>query len=414
MKLRSQIALAGALGLAMIAGGVNSAAAKEKVAPAPATPPLSKEFRAAAAPLQTAISAKTWPQTAALLDASDLAAKSPYEKFVAAQLRYQVGLGTQDMAVQKRAILEMLSSGAAPPGAATALNLSVGNDLFFANQHAKALPYLLEAKRLGSTEEQLPLLIAESYFKTSNVPAGMAELSAALAAKKAAGQAAPENWYARARAAAYNAKMDSATSDWSRMMIAAYPSLKNWRDGLVIYRDASSRAAPVNLDLFRLMRVTKSLDGERDYAEYAELATAAGLPGEAKAVIDEGFTLGKVPAGSRTLGELRALTAGKVAADRAGLPASERASVTSARTAFATAEAYLGYGDDTKAIALYRSAMAKGGIDMDAANMHLGMALLRSGQRDEARAKFASVTGARSEVAKFWTLFVDMLPKPAA
>jgi hypothetical protein len=45
--------------------------------------------------------------------------------------------------------------------------------------------------------------------------------------------------------------------------------------------------------------------------------------------------------------------------------------------------------------------------------MHLGMALARSGQHDAARTNFSAITGARSEVAKFWLLYLDQAAKPA-
>jgi tetratricopeptide (TPR) repeat protein len=416
MKTCSKRALAGALVMALAIGVVPAQAAKEKPAAAPAAPPLSKEFRAAAAPAQAAITAKAFPDALVKLDAADLVAKSAYEKFVSAQLRYLAARGVGNTAMEAAAADAMISSGGAPADLAGPLALQVGSNAYAAGNYPRALQLLTDAERLGAKDDQLPILIADTHFRLKNIPAGMAALEKGIAAKKAAGQPVPDGWYKRARSAAYNAKMNGETSKWSRALIAGYPTQSNWRDGLVVLRDTVTRPPAINLDLFRLMRAAKALDGERDYTEYASLAFDAGLPGEAKSAADEGFALAKVPAGSRALNEVRTMAVGKITADRASLPASERASATSARTAMATADAYYAYGDDAKAVPLYQSAIAKGGIDLDAANMRLGMALLRSGQRDPARAAFQNVSaaGPRGDLAQFWLLYLDQAGKPGA
>ena len=81
------------------------------------------------------------------------------------------------------------------------------------------------------------------------------------------------------------------------------------------------------------------------------------------------------------------------------------------RLAANTGSAYLAYGDYAKAIDLFRLAQKKGGIDADVVNTRLGIALSRSGQKDDARAAFQAVTGAaRKDVAQFWLLWLDQAP----
>ena len=83
----------------------------------------------------------------------------------------------------------------------------------------------------------------------------------------------------------------------------------------------------------------------------------------------------------------------KVAGDQASLAAAERQAGASAngRVAMATADAYLGYGQDAKAVTLYRTALTKGGVDVDTVNTRMGIALLRSGDKVGARTAFTSV-----------------------
>ena len=408
MKLVSSLALGAAL---MLGAAPNVAlAAKEKPAAAPSMT-LSKEFRAAAGPAQAAIKANPAGADAAVT-AAETAATTPDDKFVAAQLRLQVGGATKNQAMQQKAVIAMLSSGSALASAdAPKLNFYAGQFAYLANDFPRAIQYLTEADRLGykPPEQDTYLLLAESNFKTNNVPLGLTFVDKAVAAKRAAGGKAPEAWYQRAASVAYKAKLNSESAKWTREQVRAYPSVDNWRSALVVYRDGATRDGNLNLDIFRLMRLTKSLAGERDYYEFASLATERGLPGEAKSIIDEGMATSAIPASSRALTELRGMASAKIAGDQASLAAAEKQAAASAtgRVASATADAYLGYGQDAKAIALYRTALTKGGVDTDAVNTRLGIALARTGDKAGARTAFSAVKGARADIAAFWLLWLD-------
>ena len=55
---------------------------------------------------------------------------------------------------------------------------------------------------------------------------------------------------------------------------------------------------------------------------------------------------------------------------------------------------------------MYRQALAKG-ADKNVANLRLGEALARSGDKAGATAAFNAVTGPQAEVAKFWLVYVQ-------
>jgi hypothetical protein len=52
-------------------------------------------------------------------------------------------------------------------------------------------------------------------------------------------------------------------------------------------------------------------------------------------------------------------------------------------------------------------AMGKPGVDAAVANLHIGMALARAGDKAGATAALNSVTGARADIAKFWLTYVN-------
>jgi tetratricopeptide (TPR) repeat protein len=70
---------------------------------------------------------------------------------------------------------------------------------------------------------------------------------------------------------------------------------------------------------------------------------------------------------------------------------------------------YYGMGKYTNAVDIYRKALAKPGTDANVANLHIGMALARSGDKAGAAAAFKSVSGSLAEVAKFWLLYVQSM-----
>ena len=99
-------------------------------------------------------------------------------------------------------------------------------------------------------------------------------------------------------------------------------------------------------------RLPKSLDGERDYYEYALYADQRGLPGEAKAVIDEGYALGKAPKTSKALADVYSAANAKIAADRASLAKSDAAS-TAAANGRVAANTFLNLRQDTSLASLW-------------------------------------------------------------
>jgi hypothetical protein len=105
----------------------------------------------------------------------------------------------------------------------------------------------------------------------------------------------------------------------------------------------------------------------------------------------------------------------KIAADKASLAAAaaDAAKAANGKIAAATADAYMGYGDNAKAVALYQTALQKGGVDTAEVNMRMGIAQARAGDKEGAKASFSKVTGGlRGTLAQYWVQWLDR--KPAA
>jgi lipopolysaccharide biosynthesis regulator YciM len=412
-----------ALGLALAAGFGMAAPTiakdkKENTEAAKFSPELSKGFRNAVQPFQKALSAKDYATAQSLLPAVQAAATAPDEKWYVGQFKIALGQGLKDQAMLQAGVVEALNSGSqgVEPDRGK-FSWYAGQFAFQAKDYPAAVQYLTAAKTAGYHPQDangLPdtnfeIMLAESYFQQKQIPQGMAVLDQAIKDEQAAGRKVPQSWYGRAASIAYQSKNMAEAAKWTRAQVAAYPTAENWRSALVIFGDSNHFDDQTQLDLLRLKRFAGALAGERDYYEYAVLADKIGLPGEAKAVVDEGKAKGAFDASSKAINEIGAAAGAKVAADKASLAASEKsaASAANGKAALGTADAYFGYGDYAKAATLYKLALQKGGVDAATVNMRLGEALAKSGQAAEAKQALSQVTGPRAELAQFWTLWVD-------
>lgn len=404
-----------ALGLALALGSVSMMAAlpaqaqknkKEKESKAPALK-LSKEFRAAMAPVDAAAKAGDSAGVLTAASALDASATTPDEKFVLNQYRLDAAIKTQNTKAQAGALDAMLATGLVPATEVGKFQFYLGKFAYESNDLAKAETALNAAAAAGYNSTDLLLTQSQLYSKQNKAPQSLAALEKAIASEKAAGRAAPEDWYKFGVSQAYKSKDVAATGKWSAMHLAAFPTPQNWRQALVIYRDNGNLGRKIELDLFRLMRATNSLAGEKDFYDYAYVANQDGLPGEAKSAID--LLKAKGAVSNRGINELYTEVSGKVAADKAGLAGEEKRASTTANGALAagTANAYVGYGEYAKAIPLLQTALSKGGVDADEVNTRLGIALAMSGQKEEAKKAFANVKGMRAGLAQFWLAWLN-------
>jgi hypothetical protein len=411
MKLVSTIAL----GVALACGGMVMSAAPalaKKDEQKPASFNLSKPVREAAAAAQAALAKSDTAGALTAITPALSAATTPDDKFVANSILYDIARQTKDLKNQGAAIDGMISSGKVTGPQLAQMYLARGEIAYNAQDWKAAEINLDGAVKAGSTEPELYALQVETKAKLGKPAEALAMLQQASDKAKTSGQKLPADYYSRGISIGYNAKLAGPlvplTQDW----VTAYPTADNWRDALTIYRDLNHVDPEYELDIYRLLRTLNALKGEADYYTYAEQLYLK-YPGEGKAVIDEGVAKGFLkPAPGNNTQNMLDVTKKRVAADKADLPSSAAAAAKSAdgKSAFATANAYLGYGDYAKAAELYKLAIQKGNVDANVANTRLGMALARSGDKAGAKQVFASVTGPRAALAKFWTIWIDQQP----
>ncbi|MDT9597637.1 tetratricopeptide repeat protein [Sphingosinicella rhizophila] len=396
-----------ALGVALVLGAslatTQPAAAAKKDEQQPQMQ-FSKEERNALAPLQAAVNAKDWAAFTAALPAAQSATTSANAKFAIARWQLDMGIATNNVQVQSQAIDGLIASGAVQATGLPALYQNQGALAVQAGNNQKAEAAYAKLIELQPTNTDGMIELAKVKTNLKKPQEAIALIDRAIEAQRGAGQTVPESWYKYALKQAFDNKLAPQSLKLSRDLVAAYPSTENWRDSLLIYREVSSLDKDTNLDLLRLMRASKALSGERDWFSLAETLQMGGLPGEAKAVLDEGAALKMIDLNKSVFKDLHAKATRGIAEDRptlAGLKTKAMAAPTGA-LALSTANAYFAYGDYAEAVALYKAAIGKGSIDTNLANSRLGMALALAGNKAEAETAFKAVTGPRATLASYW------------
>lgn len=382
-------------------------------ASSPAAPAGQRKFdisngaRKAIVELQTAVNANDVANFPAKLAAAQAVGKTKDDKYVIGQLQLKAAVDQKDNVGIGNAIEAMLASGSASPAETSTLYLNLGRQLYNAKQYDRAATAFERLIALNSNDTDAIVMLAETRKSQNRAADAVTLLQRAIAARISAGQKPSEDWYKRAVAIAYDAKLPSAIP-LSRDWVTAYPSPKNWRDTLLIYQTGTVLDETSKMDLYRLSRAAGALAGESDYYEYASRALSKGLSGEAKAVLEEGFAAKSIDRSKPIFRDVLASATTKSAGDRATLAGFEKTALAApaAKSAMATAEAYFGYGDYAKAATLYRAALTKTGVDPSLANLRLGMALARSGDKIGATAALNAVTGPRADIAKYWLLWL--------
>jgi hypothetical protein len=169
------------------------------------------------------------------------------------------------------------------------------------------------------------------------------------------------------------------------------------------------------MDLWRLQAAAGAMTGEFDYRDYARAAHAAGLPSEIERIVQAGRAANVLDGGNSEIATLDRGTTRAADALRAALPRRAQAagSAATGENAIAAANDYLSLGDYAAAAPLYRTAIEKGSVDAELANLRLGIVLAMSSDAEGARTALDLVTGPRALVARLWRAYVDTRPPPA-
>lgn len=373
---------------------------------------ISKEERAVLLPVQNAITAKDWATAQAALPAAAAAAQSPDARYAVGRFQLEIGIGINNVGLQAQGLDNLIASGQVPAADLPVIYRNRGVLANNANEKAKAEAAFARVAELTPNDPEALINLAQVKNDLRKPKEAVPLITRAIEMKRSAGQPVDESWYKYALKMAFDGRSDPALRQasvaLSRQLVAAYPTKENWRDALLIFRDTSSLDPAAELDVLRFMRSSGALAGERDWFDLADGLYRAGNYGEAKAVLDDGVAKRMIDPKKAAFAELIRLNNARLNGDRASLAGEETKAMAGANGALALkiGDAFYGYGEHAKAIALYRAALTKGGVDANLVNTRIAMAQLASGDRAGAEATFKSLTGTRGDLGAFWVAWL--------
>ncbi len=396
---------------------------KKKEAEAPKYD-LTDAFRTVFGTAQAALEGDDMAAAAGALQSLEATAKTNDEKYLAGQMYLNLAVKAKNLTYQRKGLELSLASGKTPQEDLGLYNSTLGQmSLVNDSNYEAARKYFTAAAAANHQSNVMYYQFAETMFglainnsggtsiNAANTPLaqeGLDYLQKALEMPDVKNRLDRKALHKRGANIAVAIDSPSAGS-WVKKYVNADRGADSWHLALSQLRLKAKYSNQDNLDLMRLMRRTKSMRTSADYAEYADNAGAQRLPGEVSTVLAEGTSAGLVDSSDQYFSAVLSTSRGAVSQDRASLGSSERAakSASHGRIALATGDAYLGYGQLDKAIAMYELAMTKGDIDRDRALTRLGIALADKGDYAAAREKFTMVSGVRKPLADLWLLWVD-------
>ena len=271
----------------------------------------------------------------------------------------------------------------------------------------KTREWVQRAKQLGGNATELDKLLAYANAQTGDFSAIARDAQAAVETAEKAGRKPDEADLLRLADALRRTGNNAGQTAVLEKLIANYPKKEYWAAVLGRVQSKPGFSGRLTLDVMRLRRETKTLDTVEEYVEMTQLALQEGQAAEAKAVIDEGFARGVLGKGAEAERQkrLQALAAQRAADAAKNLAAAE----SEAKDGDALVRIGLGYsglGQHDKGIGLIQAGIKKGGMrHPEDAQLHLGIAQHRAGQKQRAAQTFRAVGGTdgAADLARLWT-----------
>jgi tetratricopeptide (TPR) repeat protein len=355
--------------------------------------------------LQDTVKKNDFANVPAKVAAAQAVASTKEDRYLIGKLQLDAALAQKDNASLAAAIDTIAGSAYLDTAKVAGLYMDLGGTYYNNKQYAQARAAYQKALAADPRNVEAPALIGESLFAEGQKAEAAAAFQRAIQARVAAGQKPEENLLKRATIIAYDAQSPLAV-ELGRQWASSYPSADSWRNSIAIYRNLSHPDVEGTLDLLRLMQATGALTVPGDYGLFARASAEQNNFNEAQAVLDAGIAAKVVnPADP----EFRDLVSGLKAKQKATAADLAVATKTAANgmALLRIGDRYYAMGDYAKAAELYRMAMGKPGVDGALANLHLGMALARSGDKAGATTALNAVTGPRGDIAKFWLTYVN-------
>ena len=396
------------LALAVVVGSITlpSAHAQEAV-----RPEIGKPLQAANALIK---SGKFKDALTKIREVDSVPGKTANETYLIESTRGSAASGAGENDTIIKSFEAVVASGKAP--AATQLKLveALAGAHYRAKDYAATNKWATRYLREGGGNQQIRTLLIQSYFQAGDFANSAKESLADIQADEKAGRTPSEEKLQLLANSYLRQKNTSGYIATIEKLLNYYPKKSLWADVISRLQRKPGFSDRLALDVYRMQLATGNLTATSDFMEMSQLALQAGFPGEAKKVIDEGYTTGALGKGADVDRQkrLRDLVEKRVAENQKVVTGT--ADETAANAAKdGTALVTLGYnlftsGQAPKGIALMEAGIKKGDLKRpDDAKLRLGTALVMAGQKAKGVQVLKGVQGVdgTQDLANLWVIF---------
>lgn len=351
-------------------------------------------------------------------EADAVAGKTPFEGYIVERVRASAAAGAGDVPSMTRALEAIVASGRLQQAELVTMSQALAGAYYGAKDYAKAVAWASRYHKEGGADPQMRLVLIHSYYQSGEFDSAAQELLADVEGNEKAGRAPAEDRL-RLLANSYLQLKDQNRYTWAlEKLVTHHPKKEYWAELIARTQKNPAFADRLALDILRLRLPTGNVEGAEDYMELTQSAVQAGYPAEAKKALDQGYAAGVLGTGANAdrHRRMREIVEKQIAEDRRNLEGGEMEAAVEARKDGGLALVNLGFayvtnGQFDRGIALMERGLAKGegavpNKKAHDSRLHLGIAYLMAGRKDQALAIFRSIGGSHgaADLGRLWAI----------
>jgi hypothetical protein len=348
-------------------------------------------------------------------EADAVAGKNPAEQVMIDRMKGAAAQRAGDNGTAIAAFEAAMASGRLSGGEQAQIAESLAFAYSQQKNWAKTTEWANRARAAGGNSAQLNQLTAYVQSQSGDYSQIFKDAQAQVQAAEQAGRRPAEDDLLRMADAARRIGNNSAYSHALNSLVLNYPKKDYWNAHLAGLQRKPGFADRLGLDVMRLKLANGLITKTDDFMEMAQLALQAGLPVEAKGIVDKGYAAGALGAGDQAERHkrLKDLVAKQQAESAAGIAqaATDAAGLKEGNELVKVGTVYASMGQTDKAVELIEQGIAKGGLKRpDDAKLRLALALAQSPKtRTKGVQMLRSVGGTdgTADVAKLYALVVQ-------
>ena len=332
--------------------------------------------------------------------------RTAFENQVIAQMKAAAASSAGDNDATIKANQALLDSGKVSGREATTLVQSIAVAHYNKKEYGEAARWTQRYFKEGGNDPQMRTVLLQSYYLGNDCTSVNKMLAGAGEDRRASEEDLQilANCYLRQKdTGGYVSAIEK--------LVVHYPKKEYWTDLLSRVQKKPGFSDRLGVNVYRLRLATGNLTSTNDYLEMAQLALQAGVPAEAKVIVDKGYdvkALGQGPEAGRHQ-RLRDLVM-KDLAESQKTRAKDEAEGLAAKDGNDLVKVGLNYvyeGKADKGLALVEQGIKKGGLKRpEDAKLRLGEAQIYAGQRAKGVQTLKGVQGndGTADIARLWIL----------